>query len=216
MHDMPLRRGQAAADTLGSVVPTAELFSSAYFTECSPWPGDGEALTSYSQNSIAEFYAHALMAGAQATAAYETFSEVLETRGEDVVAALFRKLAGAEMERASELFCRTASLPMPQLARWQHSWLFSAAPEQAARDLVAHLITPRTALTISLDAVGRARLLYERLSSTAGYSEVRAQARVLAGEKSQHARWLGDTLAIVPAPLAWSEEFAIPWLACGP
>lgn len=211
MYNIQLERSQASVDTLGSAVPNADLLSSVYFAEHIPRPGDSEAISPYSVNAIAGFYAHALMEGGQATAAYEAFAEFLETRGEDAIAALFRRLAIAQLERASELFCRTVSLPLPQLPRWRFSWLYSAAPDQAAREMIAHLITPHAALTISLEAVSRARAQYERLSTTAGHSEVRTQARVLAAEKSRHAQWLGDTLAAVAAPLAWREDFDGLW-----
>lgn len=206
MHDIPLS-AWAAAGTQGHVAPQAYVRSLVDFVQHDPRPGEVETVSRWPADSIAEFYAHALMAGAQAAVACDEFSELLETRGEHAAAVWFRKLAVAETESASELARRTAGLPMPQLPRWQYNWLYNAPPDQAMHQIVSHLMTSYAALKIALDAESRSKALYERISSTAGHFEVRAQARELAAEKLRHVKWLSEALATVHAPLAWQEGF---------
>ena len=176
------------------------------FVEPDPCLGEAKSISPGPANSIEELYAHALMAGAQAIAACDEIAEFLETRGSHDTAALFQRLAFAEAECAVKRARQTDSLALPKLRRWRYNWLYGAPPDQAMREIVAHLMTPHSAIRIALDAEYRSLDLYERLSFTAVSYKVRALARELAAEKMQHVQWLSEALASVPAALDWKEE----------
>jgi len=207
MHNIIPFPALSAAGAQGRFAPKVYVHSLIDFVELDSRSSEDETVAPWPVDSIANFYAHVLMAGEQAIAACDEFSELLETRGEHAAAALLRELAIVETERAHKLAPRTAGLPMPQLPRWQYHWLYNAPPDQAMQELVFHLLTPHAALGIAMDAESRSMVLYERISCTAVDSEVQAQARELAAEKSRHVRWLSEALASVPAPLAWQEDF---------
>ena len=176
------------------------------FVEPEPCLGEVKSISPGPATSIADLYAHALMAGAQAIAACDEIAEFLETRGSHDTAALFQRLAFAEAECAVKRARQTDSLALPKLRRWRYNWLYGAPPDQAMREIVAHLMTPHSAIRIALDAEYRSLDLYERLSFTAVSYKVRALARELAAEKMQHVHWLSEALASVPAALDWKEE----------
>ncbi len=176
------------------------------FVEPEPCLGEVKSISPGPATSIADLYAHALMAGAQAIAACDEIAEFLETRGSHDTAALFQRLAFAEAECAVKRARQTDSLALPKLRRWRYNWLYGASPDQAMREIVAHLMTPHSAIRIALDAEYRSLNLYERISFTAVSYKVRALARELAAEKMQHVHWLSEALASVPAALDWKEE----------
>ncbi len=206
MHDQPFST-QSAASARGPAGPAAYVHALARLAECDPCLGEVETLSPWAADSGAAFYAHALMTGEQAVAACHEFSEILETRGDHVVAGLFRQLAVAEMERTDELARRTDGLALPRLPRWQYHWLYKAPPDPSLQELVAQLLTGHAALRIALNAGLRSKAIYEWVSASAADPEVRAGARELAAEKSQHVHWLRGALATLAAPLVWQEDF---------
>lgn len=73
------------------------------------------------------------------------------------------------------------------------------------REIVSHMMTPHAALRIALDAESRLKKLYERISSTAGGSEMREQARALAADTACAVAERGPGARSLP--LAWQEDF---------
>lgn len=189
-------------------LPEVEIHSSVAFASRAQRSGDIDAESAWPFNAIGEFYAHALMAGAQAATACNELSELMETHGEHAGAVLLRQLAVAEEERSSKLLRKVAGRPLPQVVtRWRDHWLYDAPPDASARELVAHLITPHTALGIVLEAINRLLARYKDLSTAADDAEVRAEARELASEKSRQVQNILTVLAVIPPPFTWSEDF---------
>lgn len=185
-----------------------DIHSSRAFVSSTQRPVGIDVASVWPFNATGEFYAHALMAGAQASMACNELSELMETHGEHASAVLLRQLAVAEDERAGELLRKVAGRPFPQMVtRWRDNWLYDAPPDASARELVAHLLTPHTALGIVLNAVNQLLARYKDLSTAADDAEVRAEARELASEKSRQVQNILNVLASMPPPFIWSEDF---------
>jgi hypothetical protein len=147
-------------------------------------------------DTMANLCAHALVASTQAAAACGELAEVLEARGERAAAELFRQLAVSEAERAAEVIRTIGHRPLPQGPAWQHySWLYRDAPNRGARKIVARLMTASLALRIALEAGGRVKAQYERMSAAAEHPDVRAHARQLAVEKACQLELIANALA---------------------
>ena len=190
----------------GRFRPKDFVRSSVDFAEHDSCSGEDAVAMSELIESVADFYAHALMAGAQAIAAYDEFAEIMDARGEHAAAKLFRELAVAEAQDIGTLAPGTTGLRLAQLPRWQYHWLYQAQPDDVVQGMVFHLLTAHLALVIARDAEGRALAHYARMASAGGAAEVRAQSRELAAQKSRRLHRLAEALASHPAPLAWQAD----------
>jgi hypothetical protein len=93
---------------------------------------------------------------------------------------------------------RTAGLQLPPVDERQYHWLDADAPETAARELIFRLMTPRQALSISLEGEKRALAFFEKVLATAADPALRALAREMAAEEQEHAALLERLLDQTP------------------
>lgn len=157
--------------------------------------------------SVSELYAHAIAIEREAAARYSGFAERMQDEGRDDLAHVFAMLAGAEAGHLEALERRTQGIALPSVPRGRYDWLYEAAPEAAARELVFRLMTPRQALAIALQAERRAQAFFETVSWTAPDPAVRALAKEMAIEELGHATLIADLLDGMPEQGSESIDF---------
>ena len=136
--------------------------------------------------SAPELYAHAMAIEQEAAERYAELAERMSDQGNEAVAEIFGRLAQMEAEHLEALRLRTQDVALPQLAAGQYNWLQEGPPETAARELIFRLMTPRRALAIALAAENRAQAFFEQAFMTADDPALRALAREMAAEESEH------------------------------
>jgi len=136
--------------------------------------------------SPGELYAHAIAIEREAVDRYTEFAQRMEVTGRQDIAAVFRMLAGHEVEHLETLRRRTDGVPLPALASGTFQWRDASAPETPARDLVAGLVSARHALAIALDAEKRAQAFFSHVHRTAADPALRALAQEMAAEEDTH------------------------------
>jgi rubrerythrin len=139
-----------------------------------------------SVQSAPELYAHAIAIEREAAERYAEFAQQMADRGNEAVAEVFSMLARLEAEHLDALQRRTEGVALPQIAAGQYQWIDAGAPETAAREWLYRLMTPRQALLIALDAERRAEAFFERVFLTCNDPALRALAREMALEESEH------------------------------
>lgn len=153
-------------------------------------------------------YAHAIAIEREAVARYSEFAERMSDLGNEAAAEVFATLAQMEGEHLEELAKRTAGAELPRLAEGEYSWLDSAAPETAARELVFRLMTPRHALEIALAGEKRAVAFFEHVILTADDPALRALAVELAADEAEHIAMLERLLEHTPSPIVdWASVY---------
>ena len=153
-------------------------------------------------------YAHAIAIEHEAVARYSEFAERMADLGNDAAAEVFATLAQMETEHLEELNKRTGGLALPALADGEYSWLDSAAPETAARELVFRLMTPRHALEIALAGEKRAAAFFEHVMLTADDPMLRALASEMATDEGDHIVMLEKLLERTPSPIVdWASVY---------
>lgn len=152
--------------------------------------------------SATELYAHAIAIEREAAERYEEFAERMHDLGNTAVAEVFDTLASHENEHLRALQRRTQGVEIPPVTSNDYRWLDSGAPETMARELVFRLMTPRNALAIALAAEKRAEAFFEHLLMTAQDPALRALAREMAADESQHVTLIEQLLARTPEPRA--------------
>jgi rubrerythrin len=145
-----------------------------------------------------ELYAHAIAIEEEAASRYSELAEHMEDEGREDLARLFAMLAATEAEHLEALERRTEGVELPGIAAGQYSWLFTDAPETAARELVYRLMTPRQALAIALAAERRAQGFFEHVSWSASDPALRALAREMAAEEREHVELIAAMLDELP------------------
>jgi rubrerythrin len=153
-------------------------------------------------------YAHAIAIEREAVERYSEFAERMADLGNDAAAEVFATLARMECEHLEELNKQTAGLALPGLAGSEYSWLDSAAPETAARELVFRLLTPRHALEIALAGEKRATAFFEHVVLTADDPMLAALAREMAADEGDHIVMLEKLLERTPSPIVdWASVY---------
>ena len=153
-------------------------------------------------------YAHAIAIEREAVARYSEFAERMSDLGNNGAAEVFATLARMEGEHLEELDKRTCGLKLPLLAEGEYSWLDSAAPETAARELVFRLMTPRHALEIALAGEKRAEAFFEQVIVTADDPMLRALATEMAADEGDHIVMLEKLLERTPSPIVdWASVY---------
>jgi rubrerythrin len=147
-----------------------------------------------------ELYAHAMAIEQEAAERYAELAERMSDQGNEAVAEIFGRLAQMEAEHLEALKLRTRDVALPQLAGGQYSWLQEGSPETAARELIFRLMTPRNALAIALTAEKRAQAFFEHAFMTADDPALRALAREMAGEETEHIAMVERLLERTPEP----------------
>lgn len=136
----------------------------------------------------------------EAAERYAELAERMSDQGNEAVAEIFGRLAQMEAEHLEALKLRTRDVALPQLAGGQYSWLQEGSPETAARELIFRLMTPRNALAIALTAEKRAQAFFEHAFMTADDPALRALAREMAGEETEHIAMVERLLERTPEP----------------
>jgi rubrerythrin len=152
-----------------------------------------------------ELYAHAIAIEREAAERYSEFAERMDDLGNEATADVFGTLALYEAEHLEALRNRTEGVAIPALEAKQYSWLDDGAPETAARELVYRLLTPRQALLIALAAEQRAQAFFERVLMTARDPALRALAREMAADETEHVAIIERLLERTPPPAIDSE-----------
>ena len=146
----------------------------------------------------AALYAHAIAIEREATERYAEFSVRMSDFGNDDVATLFSALARTESRHLETLTRRAREMALPEIDAAQYAWLDSGPPETGARELVFRMMTPRDALAIALAAERRALAFFLRIQRVALDPALRALAREMAAEESDHVGLIERVLARVP------------------
>jgi len=149
----------------------------------------------------AELLAHAIEIEREAAARYAELGERMRDLGNEVVAALFLRLADLEAKHLRELQARVKELVLPRIAPGEYAWLDVGAPETAAHGLVLKLITPHDALLIALAAEQRALAFFESARVQATNPALTAMASELAAEEGVHVEWVKSALRRTPDPV---------------
>jgi rubrerythrin len=152
-----------------------------------------------------ELYAHAIAIEREAAERYSEFAERMDDLGNEAAAGVFATLAHYEAEHLEALLNRTEGVPIPQPQQGRYSWLDDGPPETAARELVFRMLTPRQALLIALSAERRAQAFFERVLTTAQDPALRALAREMAADETEHVAIIERLLERTPPPAADSQ-----------
>jgi rubrerythrin len=148
----------------------------------------------------AVLYAHAIAIEREAVERYTELAWRMDDLGNEAVAEVFGGLARFEAEHLQALLARTAGVALPALAPHEYAWLDAGAPETAARELVFRLMTPRHALGIALRAEQRAQAFFEQVLMSAADPALRALAREMAADETEHVALLERMLERTPSP----------------
>ena len=151
--------------------------------------------------SAPELYAHAIAIEREAAERYTEFAERMDNCGNEAVAAVFATLARLETEHLLALERRTDGIALPELQTNDYRWLEGGAPETPARELVFRVMTPHGALAIALGAEKRAQMFFESALLTAEDPALRALAREMAAEESDHVVLIENLLKRTPDAL---------------
>ena len=158
--------------------------------------------------SAPELYAHAIAIEREAAARYGELAQQMADRGNEAVADVFSALARMEAEHLDALEMRTAGLALPKIAAERYQWFDQGAPETAAHEWLFRLITPRQALAIALDAEKRAQAFFERVLLTCDDPALRALAREMAEEESEHVSMVTQLVERTPDPVVdWASIY---------
>jgi rubrerythrin len=158
--------------------------------------------------SAPELYAHAIAIEREAAARYSELAQQMSDRGNDAVAEVFSNLARAEARHLDALERGTEGVALPQIAEGEYRWLDAGAPETAAHEWLFSLITPRQALLIALDAERRAEAFFEGVLLAAHDPALRALAREMALEESEHVRIVQQLIERTPDPVVnWASVY---------
>jgi rubrerythrin len=154
--------------------------------------------------SISELYAHAICIEREAAERYAQFAERMTDLGKDDVAETFARLAAIEGEHLATLERATGGTALPEVSSDGYRWIEAGPPDDAARELVLRLMTPRQALTIALGAELRAEAFFEQVMMTAGEPALRALAAEMAREELEHVLAIEKLIDGLPPPVnAW-------------
>lgn len=152
-------------------------------------------------------YAHAIAIEREAVERYTEFSWRMSDAGNDAAAEVFGTLARLEAQHLDVLLKRTRRMKLPRLAPHEYAWLDAGAPETAARELVARLMTPRHALEIALAGEKRAAAFFERVVLTVDDPLLRALAAGMAAEEGDHVTLLEQLLETTPPAVDWASVY---------
>jgi rubrerythrin len=160
--------------------------------------------------SAPELYAHAIAVEREATERYAEFAQRMHDLGEEVVAAVFARLARLEGDHLGALERRTAGQALPRLETHEYRWLDAGAPETAARELIYRLMTPHSALAIALGAEKRAQAFFEHVLAGAEDPALRALAREMAADEREHVSMIEQLLERTPEALVdWASVYQV-------
>ncbi|HEV8096320.1 MAG TPA: ferritin family protein [Burkholderiales bacterium] len=151
--------------------------------------------------------AHAIEIEREAALRYAELGERMRDLGNDVVAELFLRLARLERAHLQTLEKRATGMRLPQIARGEYAWLGDCAPE-TAHELVLSLLTPHSALKVTLQAEKRALAFFESVRVRAVDPALAALAGEMAAEEGVHVAWVQSALRRTPDPVIdWDAIF---------
>jgi rubrerythrin len=99
-------------------------------------------------------------------------------------------------------------MPVPNVDATRYQWLESASPEAPARELFYRVTTPRQLLEIALAGELAGRRFFRWVVRTSRDPRVRAEARTMCHEESEHVRWVMDALQYREPGLDWEKMIA--------
>jgi rubrerythrin len=153
-----------------------------------------------------ELYAHAICIEREAAERYAEFAARMSDLGKEDVAETFSQLAAVESQHLALLLRETRGMLLPGVSQDGYRWIEAGPPDDAARELVLRLMTPRQALTIALGAELRAEAFFEQVFMTAENPALRALAREMAQEELEHVVAIEKLLESVRDPVIdWAE-----------
>jgi rubrerythrin len=141
--------------------------------------------------STAELYVHAIAMEREAAKRYAELSRRMQDEGNGEVARLFARLAAHESEHLAALRRRTFGVELPPLEA-DYSWRGSGVS------------SPHQALGIALRAEKGAKAFFEQAQRVAEDPGLRALAREMVAEESEH-------IAMIEAQLARTPEAVVDW-----
>lgn len=173
--------------------------------------------------TTAALYAHALAIEREAVKRYAEFAARMGDLGNDEVARLFAALSRMEAGHLQQLESQTQGIALPAVDAAGYAWLDSGPPEAGARELVYRLMGPRVALEIALAGERRAEAFFLRLQRLSPDAALKALAREMALEESDHVQLIERALARIPqgapdwdallSPQPAAEEPVVHWHA---
>lgn len=151
-------------------------------------------------DTIADFYAHAIAIEREAAESYRELASQMRGMGNDEVAELFERLAGAEDKHALELKSRARGIKLPRLPAGAHAWRDAGPTEVPRYELMFSRVQPQHVLLLALRAERRAKEFFTRIGARSLAPEIRKLSLDLAREEAEHLRWIERALASEPQP----------------
>lgn len=145
--------------------------------------------------SLDELLLHALIMEREAVQRYEQLAEMMRYAGNAKVAEFFAKMSQIEAEHAARIEERIGDHALPILTPSEYRWRGPEAPENADSGRVYHLMTPRQAMSLSLDCEKQAFAFFDDVVDDSTDERVREAAAEFAAEEKQHVVWIQEWLA---------------------
>lgn len=145
--------------------------------------------------SLDELLLHALIMEREAVQRYEQLAKMMECVGNTKVAKIFAKMAKIEAEHAARIKEQIGDDSLPILTPSEYRWKGPESPENADSGRVYHLMTPRQAMSLSLDCEKHAYEFFDDVVDDSTDERVREAAAEFAAEEKQHVAWVQEWLA---------------------
>lgn len=145
--------------------------------------------------TIPQLLAHALAMETEAAERYGELADQMETHRRTAVAAIFRRLEGAEKKHLVAVTTLCKDVPLPHYAPWDFKWRSSESPETIDIGRVHYQLSVREAVLLALEHERRATQFYADVAAAAHDPEVIALAHQFAEEEREHTGWLEACLA---------------------
>jgi len=141
------------------------------------------------------FMAQAHAMEEEAAERYDDLADQMEVHNNPEVAQLFRKMADIERKHAVRVLGKLPEKPAAPALR-----AGPELPETVPASETHYLMPPYRALELALESEERARAFFLRALKTTRDAKVRAAAKELAAEETEHVRLIREWMARVPKP----------------
>lgn len=157
--------------------------------------------------TIEQAYAYGFAVAQEAANRYYEFGQRLIEYGSETTSRMFQELAKMAAELAEAIASKAGGVTLPMLEAWRYSWIDAGPPDQVARDMVFHMLTPYGALKIALSGEYNARTFFERVAEVARDEDVRKFAREIVGQVETRIKWLEQALRSAPRPFQYGDDY---------
>lgn len=157
--------------------------------------------------TIEQAYAHALAIAQEAANRYYEFSQKLIEYHSESTSRMFSELAKMTAEVTQAIAGKAGGMTLPVLEAWRYSWIDAGPPDETARNMVFHMLTPYGALKIALSGEYGARTFFERVVEVSRDEDVRNFAREVVAQIEYRIKWLEHALRSAPRPFQYGEDF---------